>query len=179
MDLRLIAGVFVAYLYNDWVGRLPSRTLRTMFLRRWLGSLGAGTGVQMGCRIYNGRKVFLGAHSVVNHGCMLDGRRFPVRVGDNVVIGPETVILTLGHDPQSPEFALKGGEVTIGDRAFLGYRSLILPGVTIGEGAVVGAGSVVPKTVDPYTIVAGNPARVIGIRSRDLSYQLDFRPPLQ
>lgn len=179
MDTRLIAGTIAAYSYNEWVGRFPSRTLRTAFLRIWLGALGSKTGVQMGCRIYNGRKVFVGTHSVVNHGCLLDGRRYTIRIGNNASIGPEAVILTLGHDPQSPDFSLRGGDVKIGDRVFIGYRAIILPAITIGEGAVVGAGAVVTKNVEPYTIVVGNPARVIGTRNRDLTYELDFRPPLQ
>jgi maltose O-acetyltransferase len=56
---------------------------------------------------------------------------------------------------------------------------MILPGVTIGEGAVVAAGAIVTKDVAPYTIVGGNPARVIGNRERGLKYQLNYRPFLQ
>jgi maltose O-acetyltransferase len=133
----------------------------------------------MGCQFLNGRKVRLGKRNVVNFGCLFDGRRYSITTGDNVSIGPEASILTLGHDPQSPEFALRGGEVTIGDRVWIGYRALVLPGVSIGEGAVVAAGAVVTKSVEPYTIVGGNPARLIGQRSRDLVYSLSFRPPLQ
>jgi acetyltransferase-like isoleucine patch superfamily enzyme len=169
----------LAFFYNGFIGHFPSRKIRTGFLRLWLSGLGSKSGVQMGCRIYNGRKVWIGAHTVINHGCLIDGRRHAVRIGDNASIGPEAVILTLGHDPQSPDFALKGGDVTIGDRAFIGYRAIILPATTIGQGAVVGAGAVVTKNVEPYTIVAGNPARVIGQRNRELSYVLNFRPPLQ
>ncbi|MDH6066721.1 hypothetical protein NWP26_05500 [Chrysosporum ovalisporum APH033B] len=64
----------------------------------------------------------------------------------------------------------------IGNRAWIAYRVIILPGVTIGEGAVVGAGAVVTKDVEAYTIVAGNPARVIGQRSANLTYQLNYFP---
>jgi maltose O-acetyltransferase len=66
--------------------------------------------------------------------------------------------------------------VVIGDHAWIGYRALVLPGVTIGEGGVVAAGAVVTKDVPPYAIVAGNPARVVGQRTRDLTYELDYRP---
>jgi maltose O-acetyltransferase len=64
----------------------------------------------------------------------------------------------------------------VGDRAWIGYRAIVLPGVSIGEGAVVGAGAVVSRDVPPFTIVAGNPARPIGERSRVLTYQLEYRP---
>ena len=56
--------------------------------------------------------------------------------------------------------------------------AIVLPGVTIGEGAIVAAGAVVTRDVAPYTIVAGAPARPVGERRRDLSYQLNFDPSL-
>ena len=61
----------------------------------------------------------------------------------------------------------------IGDWAWLSFRSTILPGVTIGEGAVVAAGAVVTRDVPPYAIVAGIPARVVGERPRELDYDLN------
>jgi acetyltransferase-like isoleucine patch superfamily enzyme len=120
--------------------------------------------------------VHLGERTVINFGCLLDGRKFAITTGSDVSIGPEATILTLGHDPRSPEFADKGGDVVIGDRVWIGYRAIILPGITIGEGAVVGAGSVVTRDVPPFAIVAGNPARIIGERNRDLTYRLSFDP---
>lgn len=102
-----------------------------------------------------------------------------ITTGADVSIGPEASVLTLGHDPQSDEFGDRGGNVTIGDRVSIGYRAIILPGVTLGEGAVVGAGAVVSRDVPPFTIVAGNPARKIGDRRRDLSYELNYAPWLQ
>jgi maltose O-acetyltransferase len=130
----------------------------------------------MGCRFLNGRKVFLGKRNVVNHGCLFDGRRYIIRVGDDVSIGPEAAILTVGHDPQSPDFADQGGEVNIGNRVWIAYRAIILPGVTIGEGAVIAAGAVVTKDVAPFVIVAGSPARKIGERNRELRYELHYAP---
>ncbi|OAD21548.1 chloramphenicol O-acetyltransferase, partial [Candidatus Thiomargarita nelsonii] len=59
---------------------------------------------------------------------------------------------------------------------WIGYRALILPGITLGEGAVVGAGAVVTKEVEPYTIVGGNPAQFIKKRQTDLEYTLKYQP---
>jgi len=176
MNTRILAGALLAYVYNHWISCAPSRTLRGIYLRLWLKKLGDGTGVQMGCRFLNGRRVSLGNRNVVNFGCLLDGRHYDIRTGDNVSIGPEATILTLGHDPRSPVFADRGGDVIIGDHAWICYGAVVLPGVTIGEGAVVGAGAVVARDVEPYAIVAGNPARKIGERPKDLSYQCDYRP---
>lgn len=176
MSPKVFLGSLAAYLYNHVVSHVPSRRLRGLVLRGWLGGMAGGAGVQLGCRFLNGRKVFLGRNTVINHGTLIDGRRHAVRIGANVSIGPEASVLTLGHDPQSPLFADHGGEVVIGDRAWIAYRAVVLPGVTIGEGAVVGAGCVVTADVPPFAIVAGNPARIVGQRNRELAYELAYRP---
>jgi maltose O-acetyltransferase len=176
MTLRVFAGSLLAYFYNGLIGRLPSHGLREFYLRRYLGAYGSGTSVQMGCSFLNGRKVVLGRRNVVNFGCLFDGRRFAISTGSDVSIGPEAAILTLGHDPQSPDFADRGGDVVIGDRAWICFRAIILPGVSIGEGAVVAAGAVVTRNVEPYTVVAGSPAKPVGTRTKNLRYRCDFAP---
>lgn len=179
MYFRLLLGTILSYTYNACWGKFPSRRLRKLFLRFYLGHLGSETGIQMGCKFLNGRKIHLGERNVINFGCLLDGRKYEVRIGNDVSIGPEASILTLGHDPQSPYFADRGGDVVIGDHVWIAYRAIILPGIHIGEGAVVAAGAVVTADVVPYSIVAGSPARKIGERNRDLNYRLSFDPWLQ
>ena len=95
-------------------------------------------------------------------------------IGDYVCIGAETVIVMGGnsthrmdwfscypHLDKLPELYCSKGDTVIGDGVWIGMRAMILPGVTIGEGAVIAAGSVVTKDVPPYTLVGGNPARKI------------------
>ena len=176
MNPRFLAGGVLAFFYNSFVGKIPSRTIRNGWLKMYLAEFGHGTSVQSGCRFLNGRKVRFGKRNVINFNCLFDGRKFQIQTGDDVSIGPEAAILTLGHDPQSPDFTDRGGDVIIGNRVWIAYRAIILPGITIGEGAVVGAGAVVTKDVEPYTIVAGNPARKIGERNRDLKYQTEYAP---
>ena len=166
----------MAFIYQVFFSRFPSRTLRKAFLFLYLGRVGKGSGIQSGCRFLNGKKIHLGDRNVINFGCLLDGRKFTIRTGNDVSIGPEASILSLGHDPQSRNFADRGGDVTIGDRVWIGYRAIVLPGITIGEGAVIGAGALVTRDVAPFTIVAGNPARKIGERREDLEYELNYRP---
>jgi maltose O-acetyltransferase len=176
VNYKLLAGNLLSFTYNHLLGRVPSRQIRIAYLKAYLAEVGAGTSVQMGCRFLNGRKVHLGDRNVINFGCLFDGRHYQIRTGCDVSIGPEASILTLGHDPQSPEFSDKGGDVIIGDRVWIAYRAIILPGVTIGEGAVVGAGSVVTKDVEPYSIMAGVPAKIIGKRNTELNYRLIYSP---
>ena len=81
------------------------------------------------------------------------------------------------HDPLFPEVL---APVTVCDYAWVGSRAMILPGVTVGEGAVVAAGAVVTRDVAPYSVVAGVPARPVGTRSRKPNLRTwVYRPPLE
>jgi maltose O-acetyltransferase len=119
-------------------------------------------------------RITIGDSSTVNYGVLLDGRS-GLTIGDNASICEGTAILTLEHDVDDPHLALRGGSVEVGDYAFVGSYARILPGVTLGEGAVVGAGSVVTRDVAPYTVVAGVPARYVRDRVRDVRYRCVYR----
>lgn len=88
-------------------------------------------------------------------------------IGDNVLMAPECIIYTVNHNFMDiSRLILKQGvseekPVTIGNDVWIGRRVIILPGVTIGNGSVVAAGSIVTRDVEEYTVVGGNPARVI------------------
>lgn len=85
-------------------------------------------------------------------------------LGDRVSIGPRVIIILNSGANASlirSRFPEKEPFVTIASDAWIGAGAIIMPGLTIGEGAVVGAGAVVTRNVAPYTVVAGNPARVI------------------
>jgi maltose O-acetyltransferase len=83
------------------------------------------------------------------------------------------MIYSSEHDLVDSNFSATLAPVKIGDYVFIGPRAIILAGVTIGDGAVVAAGAVVTKDVDPYTIVGGVPAKVIGERGlKDPHYKL-------
>lgn len=177
--------LFLSRWYWRWVdtrdylielaGAVPSHALRILIYRRFFGvSIGQAASVHRRCRFYRPAGVSIGAHSVINRDVLLDGRS-GLHIGDNVSISEGTQILTLEHDPNDPDFGPRGAPVIIGNRAFVGARATILPGITVGEGAVVAAGAVVTRDVEPFTIVGGVPARPIGQRRRDLSYQLTYR----
>lgn len=90
-----------------------------------------------------------------------------VTIGNHVVIGANTVISDTDFHPLDPEMrrlgdtGTKTAPIEIEDDVFIGMNCLILKGVTIGRGSVVGAGSVVTRDVAAYTVVGGNPARVV------------------
>ncbi|MFE5835283.1 acyltransferase [Arthrobacter sp. NPDC056493] len=161
------------------VGRIPWHAFRLFVYRRFLGmKIGPKTTVHWRLAFFAPQGITIANNSIVGNDCFLDGR-LGLDIGGNVNIGGHVQIFTVGHDPQSKSFAAKGGRVTIGPRAYVASRATVLPSVTIGEGAVVAAGAVVSKDVAPYTIVGGVPAQVIGQRTQDLDYDLDFHMPFQ
>jgi maltose O-acetyltransferase len=90
-----------------------------------------------------------------------------VKIGRDVMIGEEFIAISRNHEFSSTEISMrlqgfqKDKPITIEDDVWIGTRVTILPGVTVGKGAILGAGSVVTKNVPPYTIVGGNPAKLI------------------
>jgi maltose O-acetyltransferase len=105
----------------------------------------------------------IGRYCYINAGCTFDARD-TITIGDDVSIGHEVMILTATHDTSHPE--KRGGDITtapvsVGNGAWLGARAIILPGVTVGAGAIVAAGAVVSKDVAPHTLVGGVPAKKI------------------
>ncbi len=128
----------------------------------------------MGCFI-TGRNISIGDYTTINRNCYLDGR-VGIKIGNSVSISPEVYILSLTHDAQNRNFVTVGKEVIIEDYVWLGARAIIMPGVKLGKGSIVGAGSVVTKDVEPYTIVGGIPAKKIGERTQDLDYKVVYFP---
>jgi acetyltransferase-like isoleucine patch superfamily enzyme len=128
--------------------------------------------VHRGLEVRAAHNIEVGDGSIVGFDAILDGRS-GITIGRHVNMSSGVAIWTLQHDHRDPGFGAIGGAVVIGDRAWLSFRATVLPGVTIGEAAVVAAGAVVTRDVPAYAIVAGVPARVVGERApRELSYDL-------
>jgi acetyltransferase-like isoleucine patch superfamily enzyme len=152
------------------LGHLPSRRVRTALARRALGLR-----IEPGAILYQWRDlryprgIEIGAGAVIGHWATIDGRR-GVQIGRDVNLSSEVALWTLQHDPDDREFGVRGGPIVIEDHAWISFRATVLPGVTVGKGAVVAAGAVVTKDVPEYAIVGGIPATRIGTRSRDFVY---------
>jgi Acetyltransferase (isoleucine patch superfamily) len=158
------------WLTSSLIARVPSRILRHAMYRHLLRvDLASSAKIHKGVEILAGENVHIGPGTIIGQDALLDGRK-GIHLGSNVNLGGEVAIFTLQHDVRSALFSTVGGPVIVGDRAWLSFRTTTLPGITIGEGAVVAAGAVVTKDVPPYTIVAGVPARVISDRPRTLTY---------
>lgn len=172
-------GPFIRHLYLGLYNRgltfIPSYHIRAFILRAFYKmKIGNGCYLEMGVRFISPHRIKIGDNSIVHFDAILDGR-YELLIGNSVDIGPQVSIFTLQHNVDDPYYATEGANVTIEDHAVIGGRSIILPGVRIGEGAVVASGAVVTKDVPPYVMVGGVPARFIRERSRNLEYTLDYR----
>jgi len=155
-----------------FVGYVPSHHFRRFFYRLCGVKIGNGSTIHMGARFYNPGNIEIGNDSIIGEGAVLDGRDKLI-IGDHVDIASEVMIYNSEHDVQSGDFEAKTAPVEISDYVFIGPRAIILPGVKIGKGAVVGAGAVVTKDTESFTIVGGVPAKNIGERKiKDLNYKL-------
>jgi acetyltransferase-like isoleucine patch superfamily enzyme len=171
--MKDLALALTRYLTNHVIAHVPSYTIRHAWYRRVAGiEIGAGSALLLGQYIHirgraqpGKRGIVIGRDTVINQGCCLDGRG-GLRIGDQVDISPGAWLLTDSHDLHDPAFPEALAPVTVGDYVWIGSRALILPGVALGEGAVVAAGAVVTRDVPPYTVVGGVPARPIGTRSQ-------------
>jgi acetyltransferase-like isoleucine patch superfamily enzyme len=145
--------------------RCPGHRFRLAVLRglgRW--EIGPNTSVERTGRFESKSGVTIGPDCNINRDVLLDGRGGVV-IGSSVNISPGVTVLTADHDPHSASFEGRVRPVRIGSRVWIATDAIILPGTEIGDGALIGAGSVVSGLVAPDSIVAGNPARAVGERA--------------
>jgi len=157
-------GQIFRYLTNTLVGYFPVLPIR-IFIYRLFFEVGNKSTILMGLKLRKMDNIHIGQTTNINGNCMLDSRGGKITIGDYVDIAPEVNIWTLEHDLQNPDFISAGADVTIKDYAWIANRVIILPGVTIGKGAVVAAGAVVTKDIPDWVVAGGIPAREIGKRN--------------
>ncbi|MCA9034521.1 MAG: hypothetical protein KDA81_18085 [Planctomycetaceae bacterium] len=152
----------------QWILRYSPRRLfavRAIVIRWFGGTLGRNTHIYPSCRIWAPWNLVMGDAACLGDrvDCYSVGR---IELGRGVVISQDVVLCSGTHDYNDPDFPLITRPIRIENDAWIALGAFVGPGVTIGCGAVVGARAVVVRDVEPWTIVAGNPARVIGRRNR-------------
>lgn len=171
---RYMDGV-VRYL-DIQTGLIPSHHIRNFIYRNIFGvKLAERVVIYYGAEIRSHSGLEIGEGSIIGDKAILDARN-GIILGRNVNISTGVQIWTEQHAHSDPWFRCMSDEsfrVEIGDRVWVGPRVTILHSVRIGEGAVIAAGAVVTKDVEPYSIVAGMPAKKIGMRNSDLRYEFD------
>ncbi|MGK2931653.1 MAG: sugar O-acetyltransferase [Solirubrobacterales bacterium] len=143
--------------------QLPEQPLEGTTLGDLFGAVGEDTYVQAPFRCDYGFNISIGSHSFINFGCtVLDSS--PVKIGDYVEIATNVQLLTAEHplDPAERRQKIElNRPVTIEDGVWIGAGAIVLPGVTVGENSVIGAGSIVTRDIEPGVVAVGSPCRPI------------------
>lgn len=177
MHLRIkkFIWAFLFYFYNNWLTNLPIYSVRIFYLRKILRfSIGMNTSIGMGC-FFTGSNIVIGNNCVINRKCYFDGR-FGIIIHDNVGISPECYLISLTHNINSFDFDTFGEKIEIFEYCWVGARVIILPGVNLNRGCVAGAGSIVSKSFQEFSVIAGTPAKLISKRNTEIKYKLNYFP---
>lgn len=174
MDLKQFLG---RALYNLLGKRMPlsdsrrslgSKRVRALCGRLILEHCGKNVNIERGAQFSSA--VRLGDNSGIGINARVEAH---VTIGNDVMMGPDCMLFTANHTVSDPTIPMRRQgfdaprPIVIEDDVWIGARVIILPGVRVGKGSVIGAGSVVTRDVEPYSIVAGNPARFIRSRLED------------
>ena len=163
------------YLLNTFVNKIPFPELRMGLYRSAGMTVDPTTNIMMHVSVLQAQDISIGPNCIIGPFATLDGRG-TMTIGRNVNVAGE--VLTIGghHLVDSPMAEGLLGKIVIEDNAWIAMRAILLPGVTVGEGAYVAAAALVNRDVEPYTLVGGVPARKIRDRSRDIEYTLQHFP---
>lgn len=155
-----------------WIGHVPSHTIRNIKYRFFGIKIGKGSTFHMWANFYEPKNIKIGEDTIIGDHAFLDGRD-KLTIGSHTDIASSVMIYNSEHDLEKEDFSTIVAPVEIGDYVFIGPRVIIMPGVKIGKGAVVAGGAVVTKDVNPFTIVGGVPAKLIGERkNKNPNYRL-------
>ncbi|WP_154181097.1 sugar O-acetyltransferase [Vibrio furnissii] len=160
-------------LYDFNHTRPTQQALRQTILRRFFAEMGEDCYIEPPLHANWGRHTHLGHHVYANFNLTLVDDT-DIYIGDYVMFGPNVTLATAGH-PVAPEYREKVAQfnipIHIGRNVWIGANSVVLPGVTIGENSVIGAGSVVTKDIPSNVVAVGNPCRVVReINERDREF---------
>lgn len=159
-----------------WIGYFPSQFIRNAVYKHvFFMNIQEGVTIRYGLKLLGMSGISIDKGSALGDECWLDGR-FGIKIGKNVNIASQVHMWSASYDMNDPYFRSNPktvGPIIIDDNAWIGPHTTILDNVHIGEGAVICAGAVVTKDVEPFTVVAGIPAKKIKERNRDIRYKLE------
>jgi putative colanic acid biosynthesis acetyltransferase WcaF len=142
---------------------LPSSLFRRVLLRLFGAEVGTAVVIKPGVRVKYPWLLRLGDHCWIGEDCWIDNLSL-VDLGNHVCVSQGAYLCTGNHDWSDPAFGLRVRPIYVCDGAWICARAMVGPGIRIGEGAVLTAGSVATKSIQPYAIYAGNPASPFGSR---------------
>lgn len=163
------------WLFIYFLKMIPSRHLRLWLLRFRGAKIGNKVSIFHDVEIRSPKNILIEKNCSIGPGVLLDARG-GLHVHQGGTIAKDAIVWTLHHDMNSDDFSTVGGKTEIGEFAWICSRSILLPGIRIGKGAVVASGAVVTKDVPDFAVVGGIPAKIIGMREKkDYSYNPYFK----
>lgn len=161
---------------NLVVNKIPSRHIRRGFYQMLGSKLGENCFPCRRVEILFPKGLVLEAGVSVGWFVELDARG-GIKIGHDTNISSHVKLITGSHDIDSPDFKADFLPIYIGHHVWIGTGAIILQGVKIGDGAIVAAGAVVTKDVEPWTVVGGVPAQIINTRKKTQMYKIG-KPPI-
>src|SRR4051812_34407706 len=139
---------------------------RRFWYRRFGAAIGRGVRIRKSVKCTHPWKLAIGDHAWIGDEATLYCLE-RVSIGANAVVSQQAYVCTGSHDHRDPAFGLRVSPVTIGDGAWVALGAVVMPGVTVGEGALIGARAVLTRDALPWTIYLGSPARASSARTLD------------
>lgn len=172
VDRAKAVGLDFKLMILRWTGYIPSHLIRKSIYRLAGIKIGSGSTIHMWANFFQPKNIVIGQDTIVGDHAFLDGRA-PLTIGNHVAIASQVLIYNSEHNVNSTNLDPIEEPVKIGDYVFIGARATILPGIKIGEGAVIAAGAVVTKDVPKMTMVGGVPAKpIIKRKVKKLAYRI-------
>lgn len=145
------------------ISNVPSRHVRLYLLRKKGAIIEDNVSIWRGVEIRYPKGLIIKSGSAIGPGVTLDARK-GLYIGNNVTVAKDAIIWTMHHDMNSIDFHACGARTIIEDYAWICSRSIILPGIHVGRGAVIASGAVLSKNADALSVMGGVPAKKIGER---------------
>lgn len=156
--------------YSILIGKIPSQRIRNFLMRKCLClDISPKAVLYGGFEMRSPWNIHIG-EAVIGVGALLDGRR-GIWIDNRVCLAQNVKIFTLQHDVNDVHFAAVGGGIKLEQYSWISSGTTILPGLTVGKGAVLASGAIATKDLEPYGVYAGIPAKKITERNQNLDYE--------
>ncbi|MDF2943095.1 MAG: putative acetyltransferase [Herbinix sp.] len=175
MEIKRILEDGRYIILNCITNKIPCWTLRKCIYEMYGMKIGRNARIGMNTVIINPKGISIGKRTIINEFCHLDGRG-GLKIGNNVSVSINSMILTTTHLIDSPIFEYIEGAVVIEDNVWLGSNSLVLNNSFIKKKCIIGAGAVFKGISEPDSVYIGNPVKLLKKRNLKTSYQIDYKP---
>lgn len=164
-------GLFVC---NFIISSIPFHSVRIFYYKWVMGfKIDKGSSIHLGCKFNTYSNLSIGKNSTINQFCRIDNRG-GISIGSCVSISPYTKLITADHDINDPTAKGRSREIIIEDYVFIGSDAMVLGGIKMEKGSVLGAKSLLTKSIQPFAIYLGVPASFKSLRNTNLDYTASY-----